>query len=170
MTSATGKKSPVVAVGIDTRPTGNEIADCILYALLKYNLKVKYIGIASAPEIMAYARGLDGFLYISANHNPVGHDGIKFGLNNGGVIEGKTAKVLADNFVLKCNAKDAENHADELLNFKSSKLDALYKKSDSVKKESLKAYEEFISIVITGEQKKLLDWEVSMLLEADKEN
>ena len=154
MISATGKKSPTVAVGIDTRPTGKEIADCILHSLLKYNLKVKYIGIASAPEIMAYARRLDGFLYISASHNPVGHNGIKFGLNNGGVIEGKTAKVLADSFVLKCNAKDAEEHADELLNFDSSKLDALYKKSGSVKKESLKAYEEFISIVITGEEKK----------------
>ena len=154
MISSTGKKNPVVAVGTDTRPTGKEIADCILHALLKYNLKIKYIGIASAPEIMAYAKKLDGFLYISASHNPIGHNGIKFGLNNGGVIEGKTAKLLADNFVLKCNAVNAEEHADEILNFTSSKLKALYKKANSVKKESLKAYEEFISIVITGEEKQ----------------
>ena len=46
MISSTGKKNPVVAVGTDTRPTGNEIADCILHALLKYN----QIGRASCRE------------------------------------------------------------------------------------------------------------------------
>ena len=48
----------------------------------------------AAPEIMAYARGVAGaeredaagFVYVSASHNPRGHNGLKFGLGDGGVL------------------------------------------------------------------------------------
>ncbi len=96
MKGATGKNNPLVAVAMDTRPTGKEIADITIKTLVKEGLEVEFLGIASAPEIMAYARQLDGFEYISASHNPIGHNGIKFGLNNGGVLEGsETAKLTA---------------------------------------------------------------------------
>ena len=49
----------------------------------------EHIPIHDTMEIMAYAKKLDGFIYISASHNPVGHNGIKFGTNNGGVLEAK---------------------------------------------------------------------------------
>ncbi|MCL2609891.1 MAG: phosphatidylglycerol lysyltransferase, partial [Treponema sp.] len=70
---------PTVLVGTDTRPTGKAIADSAIRALLAAGCRVRYAGFVAAPEIMAWARsgsGNRGFLYVSASHNPVGHNGI----------------------------------------------------------------------------------------------
>lgn len=93
----TGKNNPVVTVGIDTRPTGPEIADVILRVLAGEGLQIQYLFIVSAPEIMSYAKSYpDGFVYISASHNPIGHNGIKFGLNDGGVVsKEESEKIIA---------------------------------------------------------------------------
>ena len=112
LTGKTGIDSPTIAVGTDTRPTGEKIARVIIQTLLHCGIGVQYLGISSAPEIMAYSRSLDGFLYISASHNPVGHNGIKFGLNDGGVIPGSEATVLAQSFTAKCASVNAEEHAE----------------------------------------------------------
>ena len=40
------------------------------------------------------AEGCDGFFYISASHNPIGHNGFKMG-KGGGVYDGESAKALA---------------------------------------------------------------------------
>ena len=78
-----GQQVPVIALGIDTRPTGCAIADAMIRCLIKRGAIIQYSAVTSAPEIMAYARKLDGFIYISASHNPIGHNGIKFGTNDG---------------------------------------------------------------------------------------
>jgi phosphoglucomutase len=91
----------VVAVGTDTRPTGPRIALAAMTALLERGIRVHYLGVSASPEIMAYAGGhpdLDGFFYISASHNPIGHNGIKMGGSNGGVLDGETARSLIDRF------------------------------------------------------------------------
>jgi phosphoglucomutase len=103
--SRDSSKSPVVLVGIDSRPTGPAIADAMVRAFLGLGLEPRYLFIVAAPEIMAYARaeyiargasagagardsasGLgrgsgraSGFAYVSASHNPRGHNGLKFG-------------------------------------------------------------------------------------------
>ena len=83
--NTSGQQMPVIAVGIDARPTGPQIADSMLRILIKKGAIVQYLGVTAAPEIMAYSKKLDGFIYISASHNPIGHNGIKFGTNDGGV-------------------------------------------------------------------------------------
>ena len=146
---------PFIAVGTDTRPTSAEIADAILRALLKHNITVHYTGVASAPEIMAYARQLDGFLYISASHNPVGHNGIKFGLDDGGVLEGSEAKKLIANFKLKCVDDDAAAHAQRILDsVDNAALTLIYNSVRLYKREALTAYNSFIRTVITGSEEK----------------
>ncbi len=153
ITQKTEKKSPVVAVAKDTRPTGEKIADIILRTLCGCGIKVQYLGTASAPEVMAYARDLDGFLYISASHNPIGHNGIKFGLNDGGVIPGSEAKKLAESFTEKCNAVNVKDHARMLINAASEKdIAQIYKNSAKFKKASLEAYSSFIKTVISGSE------------------
>ena len=88
-------KNPVIIVGRDTRPTGKAICEAMLKILAEKNVRVKYPGIIAAPEIMAYGKTADGFIYISASHNPIGHNGIKFGLNDGGVLNGtENAKLV----------------------------------------------------------------------------
>ncbi len=90
-----------VALGIDARYTGPVLASVMVRTLLASNCAVRYLFIVAAPEIMAYVRstpGIDGFIYISASHNPIGHNGVKFGLTDGGVLGGEDAAALIEAF------------------------------------------------------------------------
>ena len=94
---------PIVLIGCDTRPTGKTIADIIIPVLLASSCEVRYAGVCSAPEIMAWARIVGdydssaGFIYISASHNPIGHNGLKFGLVDGGVLAACETQTLIEN-------------------------------------------------------------------------
>lgn len=87
-----------VLVGIDARPTGPALANVINRILLACGADVRYLFICAAPEIMADSslcpKEADAFLYISASHNPVGHNGVKFG-KAGGVYTGSESGKLA---------------------------------------------------------------------------
>jgi phosphoglucomutase len=99
-----GKGKPLALVGHDTRPTGKAIARAMIPVLRKRGCRVRYAGVVAAPEIMAWARSLGqrekacGFIYISASHNPIGHNGVKFGLTDGGVLAAEEAAKLAERF------------------------------------------------------------------------
>jgi phosphomannomutase len=92
--SSSTERDPALLVGIDSRPTGPAIADSMIRVFLGLGLSPRYLFIVAAPEIMAYARpggdpegGVAGFCYVSASHNPQGHNGLKFGLaSSGGVL------------------------------------------------------------------------------------
>ncbi|MBB5226162.1 phosphoglucomutase [Treponema ruminis] len=96
------KASPVVILGQDTRPTGRAICQAMLKVLVAKNIRVNYPGIIAAPEIMAYGKSASGFIYISASHNPIGHNGIKFGLDDGGVLNGTENAKLVKALNEKC--------------------------------------------------------------------
>ncbi|MDR1363239.1 MAG: phosphatidylglycerol lysyltransferase [Spirochaetaceae bacterium] len=93
-----------VIVGLDTRPTGPAIAQTLVKTLLAKNAGVIFCGILAAPEIMAYAAACgaenkaDGFIYISASHNPIAYNGVKFGLTDGGVLSVADAAQLEKDF------------------------------------------------------------------------
>jgi len=78
-------ESPLrIVVGLDTRPTGPAIADTIIRTLLAHGVHVQYVFVAPVTKVVAYARETaDGFLYVSASHNPVGYNGLKLGLADG---------------------------------------------------------------------------------------
>ena len=144
-------QKPVIALGMDSRPTGNQIADAMLRVFSSMEIGVHYVGIASAPEIMAYARSLDGFVYISASHNPIGYNGIKFGLNDGGVLPAEVESNLAENFAKKCAAAASDEYAEELLSKASDgELTLIFTLGDKYKKDSLWAYETFMRTVVSG--------------------
>ena len=111
ITKKTGLEQPVIVMGIDTRPTGPAIADVMMRVFAQRNIPVQYIGITAAPEIMAYSKTQSGFVYISASHNPIGHNGIKFGLGDGGVLPADEAALLADDFRMRCASDDAYENA-----------------------------------------------------------
>lgn len=149
----TGSESPVIAVGTDARPTGPAIADQMIPVLLAKGLSVEYLGITAAPEIMAYSHKVDGFVYISASHNPVGHNGVKFGLNDGGVLPGPVASKLAADFRERCSKRDAASSAQELADSADrNALDLVYKTSPDAKKRAIDAYKAFTSHVISDEE------------------
>jgi len=107
-----GSGKPLVLVGCDTRPTGKAIARAMIPVLRKCGCRVRYAGVVAAPEIMAWARGLGrragscGFIYISASHNPIGHNGLKFGLADGGVLPSEEAAKLAEKFRLLMGSEE----------------------------------------------------------------
>ncbi|MBR5934249.1 MAG: phosphoglucomutase [Treponema sp.] len=147
----TSKKTPAIVIGIDTRPTGPSIANAVIKTLLKEKVLVKYTGIIAAPEIMAYSKLFDGFIYISASHNPVGHNGIKFGLNDGGVLNAQENAVLIDEFNLKCrDASFLEKIEKKYLSINGSELDWVYSESVSTKSEALETYKAFSKKVISS--------------------
>jgi len=104
-TAPSAAAAPVVALGMDSRPSGPAIAEVALRVFLAKGLRVRCAFILAAPEIMAWARRsgalpaghpdrIDAFCYVSASHNPPGHNGLKFGLADGGVLPAPEAGLL----------------------------------------------------------------------------
>lgn len=142
----TGQSNPVIALGIDSRPTGPAIADAMLHVLVKKGAIVQYSGITSAPEIMAYARKLDGFIYISASHNPVGHNGIKFGTNDGGVLNGTENALLVKDLLSRLSDDELlQKEVDDAYTCSQVQLESIYNSIDSSKFNALNSYRDFIS-------------------------
>ncbi len=117
---------PRVLLGMDTRPTGPAIADAFARVLLGMGIEVRYCFIIAAPELMAYAgRGgrvpegddesVSGFAYISASHNPPGHNGVKFGLSSGGVLNAAQIAPLIERFRAEVAGDDPAGKALSLL-------------------------------------------------------
>lgn len=147
----TSKRTPTIVLGIDTRPTGPEIANAMIRILMKEKVVVRYVGVTAAPEIMAYSKLFDGFIYISASHNPIGHNGIKFGLNDGGVLNAQENAVLVEAFNEKCEDEFALQKVSRLINVKDqSELEWVYSESLSIKKEALEVYKTFSKNVISS--------------------
>lgn len=142
---------PLVVVGTDTRPTGPLIADAAIRGLVASGVRVKYAGIIAAPEIMAYSKSADGFMYISASHNPVGHNGIKFGLNGGGVLNGAENAKLTARFLERCESDDAVGTARALESSADEKtVSSVYDAQPFVKIESRAAYKKFLRQTISA--------------------
>ncbi|MCR5761620.1 MAG: phosphoglucomutase, partial [Sphaerochaetaceae bacterium] len=123
----------------DARPTGPAICSIIYRTLVKFGFEVEYCGICSAPEIMAESavRPFKGFIYVSASHNPVGHNGIKGGCN-GGVFGQETAAVLIDD--LKSCVKDVCR----LSELYESGLSIPVKENTELKEQCLSDYRTFV--------------------------
>ncbi len=89
---------PYIGLGLDSRPTGNIIAEITMKILITSKEKIKFFGILPITEILACtkkSKDSKGFIYISASHNPVGYNGIKIGLNDGGVLNSaKTQEII----------------------------------------------------------------------------
>jgi len=151
----TDVETPVIAVGMDTRPTGPKIADAIIKALVCKKAVIQFLGVTAAPEIMAYAKKLDGFIYISASHNPIGHNGIKFGLNDGGVLNAQENKIVTDDFKKKLIDEDYLSEIKYLVdNCSQEEIKHIEKDLSSSKHNAVKAYYDFINLTITDYEKE----------------
>jgi phosphoglucomutase len=146
-------KAPTVIVGMDTRPTGPAMADVVIRGLLGSGAAVRFAGITAAPEIMAFARtaGPSGFVYVSASHNPIGHNGLKFGLNDGGVLPGPEALSLIEAFRRLMGRGDRLARLVGLINGAASHaLEEVYAASEGVKREAYGAYLDFTREIAEG--------------------
>jgi len=138
----------LIYLGTDTRPTGKAIIEAMIPVLLANGCDVRYAGITAAPEIMAWARKTStccsGFIYISASHNPVGHNGIKFGLTDGGVLAADEAVKLIDRFRSFINSDDCAAAIENLISAADPNLTAkVYENISIVKSSARNAYYDF---------------------------
>jgi len=146
------KASNAIIVGRDTRPTGKATADAVLRSLLSAGREAFYTGIAAAPELMAFARkaGAAGFIYISASHNPIGHNGLKFGLADGGVLAPDESQKFVSAFRSFMASPGGMEEAGSLLAGASAEgLAAVYASERKHKEAALAAYREFTCEVIS---------------------
>jgi phosphoglucomutase len=149
---------PVVILGRDTRPTGKALADTMIRSFLASGCNVRFTGIAAAPEVMAYtARYAEsrpeqstGFCYVTASHNPIGHNGLKFGLDDGGVLEGAEAVKLIQALKELLSGPDAAGVPALAARADEDAVKRVYADSADTKKEALKAYEDFSALVLGG--------------------
>lgn len=143
-----------VAVGIDARYTGPLLASVMIRVLISEGFSVRYLFIVAAPEIMAYVRKtpeLDGFIYISASHNPVGYNGVKFGLNDGGVLGGADSvglihafqEIAADRNRLRLVCRGADS-------VDAAAVESVFRSSAEWKREAADAYYHFTKEVVSN--------------------
>lgn len=140
-----------IALGLDARPTGTKIGDIIARVLAGRGIAVEYLFITAAPEIMAYSRQLDGFVYVSASHNPIGHNGIKFGLNDGGVLPGSETARLTAAFTSLCAQDDAAELAVRLVAAcPKESIERIFAETADCKARAVASYGDFTRLVVAG--------------------
>jgi phosphoglucomutase len=164
------KGSPALLVGIDSRPTGPAIADAMLRVFLGLGLSPRYLFIVAAPEIMAYAGGsgatsedeVAGFCYVSASHNPRGHNGLKFGVGGGVLGAVDSASLIASYRSLLAQGDLSARVLAAMEATEAKDLARVFSACSHWKRRSISAYTLFSREVVTGtkdlaEQEKLFD-------------
>ena len=151
----TGKIAPCMAAGIDTRFTGPRIAEVMIRVFDLRGVDVRYLYITPAPEIAAWVREtpeIDGFAYVTASHNPIGHNGVKFGLR-GGVIGGEDSAELIRSFrLLAEDPARMESLVAELREppqGSAARLRGIFGETEKRKMRAETAYERFTRRVVT---------------------
>src|SRR4029453_8817124 len=78
-------KKPKVVIGLDTRISGPMLESALIAGLLSIGASVVRLGVVSTPAVAYITRELnaDAGVMISASHNPVEDNGIKFFAGDG---------------------------------------------------------------------------------------
>ncbi len=159
--------APALLVGLDSRPTGPAIADAMIRVFLALGFEPRYLFIVAAPELMAYARKTAalplgheeramGFCYVSASHNPKGHNGLKFGAagfpgRSGGVLSAAEIAPMTVAFRELAADPDLPERVLSLMEAADHRrLARIYAGCSAWKRRSVSAYTLFAHEVITG--------------------
>lgn len=80
LTKHTDKKNSQVLVGRDTRISGQLLQDALISGLLSVGIEVLNLGVITTPGVsyLVRAQEADAGVMITASHNPVEYNGIKF--------------------------------------------------------------------------------------------
>ncbi|HOX33888.1 MAG TPA: hypothetical protein PLB91_16275 [Spirochaetales bacterium] len=159
--SRSGAADAALLVGIDTRPTGPAIADAMLRVFLGMGLRPRYLFVVAAPELMALAarsvslpegheERAEGFCYVSASHNPVGYNGLKFGLGGGVLAAEESAPLIASYRALLADPATPGRVLGLMEAADRRDLARIYAECSAWKRRSVSAYTLFAREVITG--------------------
>ncbi|MDR1803436.1 MAG: phosphatidylglycerol lysyltransferase, partial [Treponema sp.] len=114
--------------------------------------EVMYTGVTAIPEFMAFARSVPatGFIYISASHNPIGHNGLKFGLGDGGMLPPEESNRLISAFRSLMSSPLCVMKAEAFAGASVESLATVYASERECKKAALAAYRDFAAEIISG--------------------
>lgn len=103
-----GVKRPKMVVGLDTRISGDMLEGALSSGLNSTGIDVLYLGILPTPGVARMIKKLDadGGVMITASHNPVEYNGIKF-FNKDGLKLMDETEDLIEEYIL--NNLDIEN-------------------------------------------------------------
>lgn len=142
-----------IIVGCDSRYTGPAIAEIMIRVFLTHGYGIHYLFITPVPEIMAYTRTVKqvaGFAYISASHNPVGHNGVKFGDSLGRIIGGQDSVELIQTFShIATKPEGIEETVEQVNGVEPILLQQIFESVTERKKQALEAYARFSREVIS---------------------
>ncbi len=162
---AARQKGGIVAVATDSRPTGPAIADIIIRVLISRGLEVKFSGVTAVPELLSSVqtnRAVSGFAYVSASHNPVGYNGVKFGFSDGAVAGGEDSAKLIASFKEIIASTEVEAIADLIDRADPTELRRVYDGLTAWKASTARCYADFALRVASdstdpSEGRKLID-------------
>jgi phosphomannomutase len=116
-----GKENPTILIGRDGRESGPEIKDIIISELKK--LKVNFIDgdVLPTPTVLFSVRkhSYDGAIIITASHNPIEYNGLKFVNKNAFFATKEEVTKINESFEQESNA----NTEDEILENNSEKTE-----------------------------------------------
>lgn len=80
LTEGRGNKKPTILVGCDTRISGGMLANALIAGICSVGADAVYAGVMPTPAVAYLTRkhGFDAGVVISASHNPMEFNGIKF--------------------------------------------------------------------------------------------
>lgn len=137
-------ESPRIIMGQDARPTGRLLSAAVRRAFIAKGAILDDIGISSAPEIMAASHRYDGFFYISASHNPIGHNGYKFGVNGGVLSKEEIDKVIPHLKEMIETEGAADNLRKLILGASDEGLCNVLRGHNTAKRNALETYRSFV--------------------------
>lgn len=147
-----------VIIGMDSRPTGPAIADVVVRILMAHQVEVKHLFICAAPEIMALSayHPEDLFFYVSASHNPIGHNGFKFG-SHGGVSDAEEATGVIAMFRTLLADPEIPSHVRHLSSsVRPGQYSLLLEQIGKYKAEAMVAYERLVLDTATDSEDELV--------------
>jgi len=168
----TGKPRPTVVVAIDSRHTGPAIADVAIRILSFHGVDVRYAFITPITTTAVYSREVaDGFIYVSASHNPRGYNGLKLGLDDGRVLPRNIALPFIEKY--QARLRDAKNTVDVIYKANAASPDVIrevYGEIDRHRNDARSLYAEFADRMITGlkDSAQAAEWKESLKREIQR--
>jgi phosphomannomutase len=95
-----GRKIKKILIGRDARQSGPMIHASVQAALEKEDLEITYAGILPTPSMLLLVKKLnfDGGVMITASHNPIEYNGVKFIVPGGRLTNAEETAVIQKNY------------------------------------------------------------------------
>ena len=94
-------ESQKCVIGKDTRPSGSMMKDTATAALMKNGIDVFNLETVPTPVVFREARKYGAGLVISASHNPINWNGMKFIIEGRGINEAELPQIIEHQEILK---------------------------------------------------------------------